>query len=182
MRILIDMDEVLCQWSNAVMRAWNAAHPDLTVHEVTRWDTNGFLGHPEARYFSRALMLKPEFWEELIPVPGAISGMRRLVASGHEVRIATQVLPEIGGASYEGKLRWLRLNLPEFPLEHFYTLKHKHELRADFLFDDAPHQLEGFKKSGTPVAMDYAWNRDVDCMRVSDWTEFTDFIGRCRVG
>lgn len=178
MRILVDQDEVLCGWTKAVVKAWNAAHPEKLAPPVTRWDTNGFLDHPEARYFPRSLMLKPEFWLGLEAIKGAREGMLALFEMGHEVRIATQVLPEVGGPAYEGKLQWVRKHLPWFDITHVYALKHKNELYADLLLDDAPHQLEAFERSGrSAVALDYAWNQDVKTHhRVKNWPEFIQLV------
>lgn len=182
MRLLIDQDEILCYWSARVLELWNKAHPDKQVANVSTWDTNGFLGHPEAMYFSRAQMLKPEFWANLEPVPGATMGMKQLLEDGHDVMIATQVLPDVGGPAYDGKLQWIRKHMPFFPIDHFYAVRHKSNLKADILFDDAPHQLQAFQKAGgLAVAMHYEWNKKVDCLRVSNWAEFVELVNEGRV-
>ncbi|WCK56851.1 hypothetical protein PP175_17410 [Aneurinibacillus sp. Ricciae_BoGa-3] len=41
----------------------------------------------------------------------------------------------------------------------------------------APHNLKRFAQTGRlAVAMDYPYNRDVSCKRVSSWREFEDSL------
>lgn len=176
MKLLIDMDEVLCYWSPRVVDLWNLAHPDKAIAGATRWDTNGFIGHAEAQYFTRYLMRQESFWSSLTPLPGAPEGFTKLLDAGHDVRIVTQVLPDVGGAAYQGKLEWISRHLPAFSLDKVCTTKFKGDVAGDLLLDDAPHQLSVFP--GITVAMDYVWNRNIDVdYRVTGWDAFVNLVG-----
>lgn len=174
MKILIDLDEVCAQWSNRMVELWNAEHPDRVVKSVGVWSTDTFLGQG-SKFFVRSHMRDVDFWANLEPVPGAVAGIRTLVSEGHDVRIVTQVLPEAAGASYEGKLKWIKKHLPEFDLGHVIVTKDKASVSGDVLFDDAPHQLSSFP--GRAVALRYEWNKDVpNVVHVDGWPEFVQWI------
>jgi 5'(3')-deoxyribonucleotidase len=52
---------------------------------------------------------------------------------------------------------------------------------GDLLFDDAPHNLTAFSKTGRlAVAMDYPYNQDVNVPRVQSWLEFESFLKKER--
>src|SRR5258708_30617 len=101
------MDEVLAQWCNSVMFLWNMANPSRKIDKAVEWDIDTWLGR-EGKEFAINKMLKIKFWTDLKPIPGAIEGMRALNKAGHDIKIVTQILPEVGGASYEGKIEWIK--------------------------------------------------------------------------
>lgn len=180
MRLLIDQDEILAQWWKGVTKAWNFAYPKKLVTEVTTWDTAGVLG-AGGETFIESLMSQKYFWYMLDPVPGALEGMKKLHDLGHELRIVTHVLPAFGGASYDGKIAWIKKHLPWFNLNHLHITRMKSEIKGDILFDDAPHQLQEFER-GLAVALDYAWNRNVKCARVKSWGEFVKLVNSINGG
>jgi 5'(3')-deoxyribonucleotidase len=179
MRILLDMDDTICQWSDAVRDTWNKSHPDKQIAQISTWDLVDLIPHAEARYFTQALMRKVSFWENLRPVPGAILGVETLLKQGHEIRIVTQILPYVGGPAYEGKLNWLTEHMPFVSLDWVHVTKNKCEIDGDLLLDDSPHQLADFNKKawGFTVAMDRPWNRHVAAdHRVTTWGEFLKLV------
>lgn len=159
MRILIDMDEVLCQWVGRILEWYNEDKgTSWTRDEITSWDVQKNLG-PESSDFIRSSMRYPEFYRDLLPVEGALYGMRTLHDLGHDVVIATAV-PKCAGSAYAGKLEWLRRNLPWFPLKNFVGIQRKELLAGDVLVDDGLHNIEAFAKTGrSTIVFDAPWNR-----------------------
>jgi 5'(3')-deoxyribonucleotidase len=59
----------------------------------------------------------------------------------------------------------------------------KEKIQGDLLFDDAPHNLEAFKKTGRiAIAMDYPYNALLDVPRVNSWLEFEEALNENRWG
>jgi 5'(3')-deoxyribonucleotidase len=59
----------------------------------------------------------------------------------------------------------------------------KYRVVGDLLFDDAPHNLLAFQRTGRiAVAMDYAYNRNVDAPRVANWREFEQLVLQLKEG
>jgi 5'-nucleotidase len=182
LRIILDMDQIICQFTEKVVEWWNTDHPDRppkSIEDILGWDIDGYLGTP---YFLRSCMRCPELWRDLSPVPGAIPGVKQLLNDGHDIRIASAV-PHSAAVAYHGKLQWLRDHMPFFNLKHFYAISEKQELEGDLLFDDGLHNIEAWVKTGRPcVALDVPWNRKADHLpkdlvtRVYDWEEFLDEV------
>lgn len=77
--------------------------------------------------------------------------------------------------------------LPLIPRENLIFTHRKELVRGNLLFDDSPNNLLQFKlKGGISVAMDYPYNREINCERVSSWLEFEDkvehLLGITKVG
>ena len=160
MRILIDMDQVLCQWVERVLEWYNEDKgTSWTRDEITTWDVKQNLG-PNSDDFIRSSMRYPEFYRDLLPIEGAIYGMKRLMKAGHDVIIASAV-PKSAGIAYAGKMEWLRRNLPEFPLNNFVAIHRKDLLQGDLLVDDGLHNIAAFARTGrSTVIFDAPWNRN----------------------
>lgn len=168
-RILLDMDGVLTNLIAKWFRVYNEEYGDtLHLEQLSEWGPHRFAkaGRAVYKYLSR-----PGFFRDLEPIPGAVQGVRRLLDMGHEVVIVTAAKN-----GHRDKADWVREHLPFLPDENIVFAHRKELVRGDVLFDDAPHNLEAFRPYGLPVAMDYPYNRGIDCARVSDWAEFPNLI------
>lgn len=68
------------------------------------------------------------------------------------------------------KANWVRKHLPFVPRHNLVVTYRKDLVRGDFMFDDAPRNLERCR--ATRIIMDYPYNRDFACYRVLNWAEF----------
>lgn len=192
MRILLDMDEIICQWISRIVAYYNEDHGTaFTIDDIQNWDVKTNFG-PGSEGSIRSYMRYIELYRDLEPVEGAIPGMRKLIDAGHQVRIVSSV-PKCAGISYHGKLEWLRRSTPFFNLNHFIACHVKDEVMGDVLFDDGLHNIMPFVKTGRrAVVLDRPWNRDVMpaankyavtnselekyVYRVSHWNQFLSLI------
>lgn len=177
MKILLDQDQVLCQWTERVLEWFNRDYgTSIKITDVKDWGLAKTLG-PAGRDFIRSCMRWPEFYTRLDPVPGAIEGTEWLLNRGHEVRIVTAV-PASAGIAYHGKQQWLRDRMPFFELDWFVAHQLKWEVEGDLLLDDGPHNIKGFMERNRKVAVfDCPWNKDVvGTWRVRDWQHFKELI------
>lgn len=189
MKILVDQDEVLAEWGKRILEWYNVdklieakelgtEFKPFTLEDMKHWELKMNLG-PGSEVYLRNYMRYPNFYQDLEPVPGAIDGMKALIAAGHEVKIVTSI-PKCAGLAYEGKLQWLREYMPFFSLKKFYAVSEKYEVKGDILLDDGLHNLGPFKDlgGGVPVAFDRPWNQSWKGERVKSWPEFVEYIAK----
>jgi 5'(3')-deoxyribonucleotidase len=186
MRILVDQDEVICKWIKRILQYYNEDHgTNFTDADISTWDVTMNLG-PSSEPALRAYMRYTEFYKDLEPVDGAIEGMRNLINLGHDVIIVTAV-PKCAGMSYNGKIEWLRKNMPFFSLDNFIACKRKDLIKGDVMFDDGFHNIKAFNecswKEGRAVKsvlFTRPWNEkevlEPGMKRVSTWEEFLELI------
>lgn len=112
---------------------------------------------------------EPGLFSVLKPLPHAIEVLERL-SGRFDILIVTSS-PSVN--AYREKEEWVLQNLPFISRNNLIFAHRKEMIMGDLLFDDAPHNLQGFLDTGrVAVAMDYPYNRGVSCYRVSGWLEF----------
>lgn len=190
MKLVIDQDQVICQWLERVLQWYNEDRgTSYTREDIVNWDVTSCL--PNSHDFLRAVMRYPELYRDLEPVEGAINGMKTLIEAGHDVVIATYV-PFCAGIAFHGKLEWIRRNMPFFDLENFIAIKRKQKLApaSDLLLDDGMHNIIPWIKTGKKAAIfDCPWNRnpvvstgdDGAVYRVRHWNEFLQLVEKLSI-
>jgi 5'(3')-deoxyribonucleotidase len=170
MRLLIDMDEVLCDWSGRILQMFNWDRgSSFTREDISSWEFDRVL--PNSRDFIDGCMRQPGFYEDLEPIPGAVDGMRSLVEGGHDVVIATRV-PKRATSAYGGKVRWIREHMPFFDIDNLIVLKRKELIDGDVLFDDSLDNIRNFVRGRLRqgVLMARPWNASaVRLQHPSNW-------------
>jgi 5'-nucleotidase len=176
MRLLIDQDEVLAQFTTRILEWWNEDHDtDFKVEDIKHYWLEKTLG-PRSAYFIKSCMRDPRFFADLEPIDGAISGMEELNAMGHELIIASKV-PLNAGIGFYGKVEWIRKYLPWFDLSNFVGIQNKTLLGGDVLLDDSPSNVKLFSDAGRrAVIFDRPWNRDLPGLRARSWFEFVRMV------
>lgn len=174
MRIVLDMDQVLCDLTGRLLEWYNEDFgTSYTIDDITDWDMSRCL--PNFKHFFRSCLRYPETFRDLEPLPGAIEGVKSLVMDGHDVIIAT-VVSSFAGIAYHGKLEWMRRNIGKeiFDLDNFVSIKRKYLLDADVIVDDGVHNvLPWIESSRHAIVFRAPWNRTftVDCVG-SDMARF----------
>lgn len=177
MRIIVDQDEVICKFVDRILEYWNEdKHTSVMREDIKDWRMETTLGQG-SEDFIRSMMRYQELMRDLQPVEGAIYGMKKLIDSGHDVVIATAV-PRCAGIVYNGKLEWLRRNMPWFDLKNFVAIHRKSLLQGDILLDDGPHNIQEWTASARPaVVFDAPWNKSCKAPhRVKHWNEFLKLV------
>jgi len=172
LRICVDMDEVMADTLAEHLRRYNqtfdeAVTPDdligKGIWEVTPMDRQQQL---------RAFLDAEDFFEVLDVIPGSQKVLKDL-ATRHEVFIATQamVVPNSLGPKY----RWLQRHFPFIPPTHYVFCGDKRILRADYLIDDLPHNLQIFSGAGLLYSAPHNLNA-TGFTRVDNWQQVADFF------
>lgn len=152
------------KWFEAYNREYN---DQLTEKKITSWDAHSFVKKECGKKIYKYLE-EPGFYRNLEPIPHSIEVIQRLQEK-YDIYIVTTSPKN----ALKDKAEWIEEHLPFIGFKRMVYTHHKHLVDGDLLFDDAPHNLEAFQQKGSiSVAMDYAYNRNIDCYRVSNWLEF----------
>lgn len=179
MRLVIDQDQVICDWVKRILEWYNEDKgTSFTKEDIKTWNMSDNLG-PHSVDFLRSCMRYPELYRDLEPIEGAVYGMKKLHDDGHDVIIATAV-PKCAGIAYHGKLEWIRRNMPWFNLNNFVAIQRKDLLSGDLILDDGEHNIKAWREKGRKtVVFDAPWNQGVESTyRVKHWNEFLEIVDK----
>ncbi len=141
MRILIDMDSIIVNLDEAWYPEINRRFGDeLTTEKVTSWDVPSFSKGGQAIY---SILKEPGFYASLKPLPGAIEGMRELLADPRYEVFILSYAPN--AQAFKEKADWLAQWLPELEFRRIIFCYAKWLVQGDVLFDDAPHNLRDWQ-------------------------------------
>jgi 5'-nucleotidase len=156
MLILIDQDNVLADFEQGFLDAWQAGHPDKEF--IACIDRKCF--HVKDDYpksyseFVEATYAQPGFFRGLKPVLGALAAVRELMGMGHEIHICTSPINRYHNCVRE-KYEWVEEHLGFAFTKRMILTKDKTLVRGDILIDDKP-KITGLH---TPVWQHYLYNR-----------------------
>jgi len=168
------MDEVMADALGEHLLRYNAHFGEqITVedlHGKWLWDVVSIDRHEVLESYLRS----EDFFEGLAVMPESQRVLRRLQMN-YEVFIATAAM-EVP-TSFNQKYRWLAKNFPFIPSSHIVYCGDKGILRADYLIDDNPRQLQRFEGEGILYSSPH--NAGVTGFRrVKDWLEVEElFLG-----
>lgn len=172
------MDEVLADTLSEHLRRYNAAFDE----EVTLDDLAGKglweVAPVDRQAHLRAILDAEDFFEDLPLMPDAQQVLREL-SKRFEVFVASQAMmvPNSLGPKY----RWLQRHFPFIPATHYVFCGHKSILRADFLIDDLPRNLERFAGQGLLYTAPHNLLA-TGFTRVNSWLEVGQFFTRTENG
>jgi 5'-nucleotidase len=171
-RICVDMDEVMADTLAEHLRRYNQAfEEEITPDDLAGkglWEVAPLDRQTELRAFLDA----EDFFEDLALMPGAQQVLQGLSAR-FEVFIATQAMsvPNSLGPKY----RWLQRHFSFIPPTHYVFCGDKSILRADFLIDDLPRNLERFQGQGILFTAPHNLTA-TGFVRVKDWQQVSAYF------
>lgn len=175
-RICVDMDEVMADTLSEHLRRYNQEFDEsLTAADLTGkglWEVTPLDRQQQLRAFLDA----EDFFEDLPLVPGAQDVLKALTAR-FEIFIATQAMtvPNSLGPKY----RWLQRHFPFIPPTNYVFCGNKSILRAEYLIDDLPRNLQRFEGHGLLYTAPH--NKNVTGFtRVDNWQQVADFFATVR--
>ena len=171
-RICVDMDEVMADTLSEHLRRYNQEFDEsITPEDLTGkglWEVTPLGRQQQLRAFLDA----EDFFEDLPLMPGAQEVLKSLSAR-FEIFIATQAMsvPNSLGPKY----RWLQRHFPFIPPTNYVFCGNKSILRAGYLIDDLPRNLQRFEGHGLLYTAPH--NRNVaGFTRVDNWQQVADFF------
>jgi len=173
-RIAIDMDEVMADAVTEHLRRYNRDFDEqVTVADLEGknvWDVVQMDRHAALEAYLRS----EDFFAVLGVMPDSQRVLRRL-QQRYEVFIATAAM-EVP-TSFTAKYKWLAQHFPFIPASHIVFCGDKSVIRADFLIDDNPRQLQRFCGEGILYGT-YHNIHVTGFRRVNNWREVEEmFMG-----
>ena len=171
-RICVDMDEVMADTLAEHLRRYNQTFEE----EITTQDLAGKglweVAPLDRRAELRAFLDAEDFFEDLALIAGAQEVLTDL-SERYEIFIATQAMtvPNSLGPKY----RWLQLHFPFIPPTHYVFCGNKSILRADYLIDDLPRNLERFEGQGILYSAPHNLTA-TGFVRVDNWQEVAAYF------
>lgn len=169
-RVLVDLDSIVFDILGAWIGEANRRFGDnLTVADIVSWSWHELSRGGTGIY---KILEEPGFFRNLRPYPGAVEGVRRL-NERHRLKIVTAAdhVP-----SYSEKAAAVREHMPFLNKRQLVVMHDKHEIKADYLVDDAPHNAEAYKLAhpdAKVIAIGYPYN--VACPHIDviagDWRD-----------
>lgn len=141
--ILCDIDETVADLLGPWLRRYNKAYNDTLLPELlTEWDLQKAVkpecGDEIYRFLDASL------YDEILPIPGARSGIQLLRLMGHRVVFVSSCTPD----TIDAKLRWLKrygfLNPASRFEPDFIAASEKSLVRGDVILDDKLETVEEF--------------------------------------
>lgn len=176
-RICVDMDEVMADAiAEHLIRYNREFNLSLTKEDLRGkrfWQVVPAPHHEVLDDYLRA----EDFFEVLEVMPDSQRVLAALQGR-YEIFIATAAM-EVP-TSFNAKYRWLATHFPFIPYTHIVFCGDKSILRADYLIDDNPRQLQRF--TGEGILFDAPHNEAVTGFRrVKNWLEVEElFLGSSR--
>lgn len=171
MTIAIDMDNVLCNLQEVVVKLFNERYSTkYTIENFTDYDVAQILPKNEA-ILMKSIYSEDDLYSNITPLPGAQNAVEKLINAGHQVYVVSDIIPK----TYAEKVEWLKFYFPQIDESHIVAMKHKHLFRCDILIEDNLQNLLA-KPYYERICFDYAWNRQVSdyvygIHRIFNWNE-----------
>ncbi len=171
-RICVDMDEVMADTLAEHLRRYNQEFDeDVTPDDLAGkglWEVAPLDRQQQLRAFLDA----EDFFEDLPLIPNAQQVLKDL-SSHFEIFIATQAMtvPNSLGPKY----RWLQRHFAFIPPTNYVFCGNKNILRADYLIDDLPRNLQRFEGQGLLYTAPHNLTA-TGFTRVNDWQEVAEYF------
>lgn len=184
--ILVDMDDVLAEFTEEWLRRYNKDYNDtVTAEDFDGWDAMKHV-KPECGTKIFDYFKAPGIYRNLKPKAGSQEVIAELTKLGAEIIIVTDspMGCTFGEENWNGsnptddKRAWLQEHFPMIPFENVIIARKKWLVKGDILIDDKPDTIEKFQSLGRKIiAMDMPYNRSVNAeRRALDWTEVRSIL------
>lgn len=178
MRILVDMDGVIADFDQEFLQRWRTRHPDklyIPLEERTTFYVRE--QYPdELKSLVTEILLEQDFFEAMIPVPGAKEALEEMAANGLEVFICSSPFTNYKNCVL-AKYKWVENYIGPAWVNKIILTKDKTLIKADYLIDDKP-KITGLES--TPnwehILYDRTYNRHVTDKRRITWENWKDVL------
>ena len=175
MRLLVDMDAVIAHWGPEFDRSLDrigvgtAGIPRTANQE--QWDLKSGRTKAECAIIDQ-VMTEPGFYSRLEPIAGAKQALKSAVEDGHDVRIVSS--PFISNPTCASdKVAWITKHYGSHWANRLVLTNDKTIVHGDIMIDDKPDITGSMTPTWRHIVFgDYAYNRSVDRVRLTDWSRF----------
>ena len=177
MVICVDMDNVLCNLQETVIKVFNSVYQtSYSINDFKHYDLAECLNRQEAINM-KSLYVKKGIYDCVNVLNGAKNAIQKLKKSGHEIYIVTDSAPSM----FEEKVNWIKYNF-DIDSSNIISMKHKWLFKCDIMVEDNLDNLLGGHHYER-IVFNYPWNQDVHdevygIHRVQNWSNALDVINK----
>lgn len=176
--ILVDMDDTienLCEvWIGYLNEQYGT---NVQLDDIKEWDMTKAFPTIKPQMIYEPLC-DEKLWKRVLPLPGAVETIRRIMEEGHKVVIVTAAHQD----TVNMKLNNVLFNyFPYLSMNDVIITSQKQLIYGDLLIDDAPHNLEGGHY--IKLLFDAPHNRSYseaanDMTRVHNWDDIYKIVSK----
>ena len=158
MKVLLDLDGVLADFTGGMCRAHNRPDPWADGQNRGCYAMDELWGMTASEFWEPAT---EGFWAELEPTPGAFHLVRFLEEQVGAANICILSSPSLDPGCVPGKLRWIRRHLPEYSRRFLFGPRKEFcaGTPSHLLIDDHEANVKGFREAGgTAILFPRPWN------------------------
>ena len=174
MIILLDMDNVICDFDRGFIRKWKKIYPEKNYIPYENRKTFSVVqDYPESeRECILQIFTKPDLFFSLKPIPGSIEGIHKLTELGHEVFLCSSPLLMNPHCAHE-KMEWVKKYLGAKWRHRLVLSKDKTLVHGDILVDDKPEVVGAITPSWRHILYTQPYNKHIDKPRMTweNWQE-----------
>lgn len=178
--ILIDMDGVIADWGGAYgesLDTFGEEAVNIPRHKEQR-SFNLNEGRTEReRQIIAAVMVEPNFYTRLQPIPGAQQALKAMLKVGHDVRIVTS--PWVSNPTCASdKLNWIVKHYGSHWGARVVITADKTLVRGDFLVDDKPEVTGSQEPAWEHIYFHQPYNAELTGRRrITRWADWAEVLG-----
>lgn len=169
--VLLDIDDVCANLVDKWLHLYELpSHHKLTREDITDWNLSNFVkpGYEEIIY---QIIEKPQIYNSIKPIEGAVEGYNYLKNKGYEILFATHSTKGCAGRKFD----WLLENGFEVDHHNYIEIYRKDLLKVDFMVDDNFKNISS--TSGIGILYNAPWNKKYEwSIRANNWSEIVDII------
>ncbi len=171
MQVILDVDDVVAllrpEWYRRYNRDWE---DNLTSERVTGWNLHEIV-KPGCGLSIYSYLSDPDLYANVLPMPGAIAGVRKLRELGHDVLFATACTYGMVDQKAAWMIRWgfCESRPGRLPAD-FVVCDQKHRLTGDVIVEDRAETIWTWvvQTRRRAILVEYPHNRHLD-LHSMDW-------------
>ena len=157
MIIACDVDNVLNNLTESVLKVYNADHNDnLKIEDIKSYSIEDYV-KPEFKKGFPSLFLDKRVWKGISVIPDCVEVLKKWYDNGHEIYFVTATNTE----NMHKKAEWLQRTFPFMDVRKNLICMQKKQMLSgniDVLIDDCIDNLDNGKYHS--IVFDYPWNQD----------------------
>jgi 5'(3')-deoxyribonucleotidase len=187
MIIAVDVDDTVAHLIERWLQLYNVDYNDnMTSVDVIRWEISQCV-KPECGQKIWSYLERPDLYDKVRPVPGALEGIAALRAAGHRIVFVTSCGSHAGTIGRAGdKFSWLVRNGFLLNVKHphldFIVCADKTQVAADVLIDDRADTVSAWIAQRRPAILvdrpHNATHKGFNLVRAHGWQEIVHMVAR----
>jgi 5'(3')-deoxyribonucleotidase len=169
--VLLDIDDVCANLIEKWLHLYELpSHHKLDREDVTDWDLSKFV-KPEFKEKIYQIIEKPQIYNSIKPIDGALEGYNYLKSKEYDILFATYSTKGCAGRKFD----WLLENGFEVDHNDYIEIYRKELLDVDFMVDDNYQNVS--KTSGVGILYNAPWNKKYEwSIRANNWSDIINII------